>query len=135
MLTVYRPFSMFKDINSALDEIWNQDIQQQIDYSSKLLQDEKAYYLKAILPGFKANEINIEVKDGILAIVAEHKEEEKSLKSFRTSTSVFKKSFKLPKNVTTDNVSADYKSGVLLISLPKTEVKDSAKKISVTCSE
>lgn len=134
MLTVYRPFSMFRELNSALDEIWNHDVQQQIDYSSKLSQDDSNFYLKATLPGFKVEEINVEVKDGTLYVLAEHKEES-SVKSFRTSTSSFKKSFKLPKNVDADKIKADYRSGILILSLPKMEVKESSKKIAVTCSE
>jgi len=87
------------------------------------------------MPGFKNEEISLEVKDQIMYLSAENKEEIKSSKSFRTSTSSFKKSFKLPKHINADLISADYKSGVLVISMPKTEVNESVKKIKVTCSE
>jgi HSP20 family molecular chaperone IbpA len=136
MLTVYRdPFSMFKDLNSALDEIWSQDVKEHVDFSAKLSQDNSNFYLKTIMPGFKQQEINVEVKDGVLTINAQHANEEKTAKSFRTSTSTFKKSWKIPKNVNVDSVTADYKSGVLVVSMPKMETKESVKKVTVTCSE
>lgn len=136
MLTVYRrPSFLFKDLNSMLDEIWNQDVQEHVDYAAKMHQDDSNFYVKITMPGFKVEEINVEAKDGILTILAEHKEENSSPRSFRSATSSFKKSFKLPKNINTDMIKADYRSGILLVSLPKVEVKESGKKITVTCSE
>lgn len=136
MLTIYRPFSMFKDINQALDDIWNHDVQKQVDYFSKLSEDDSSYYLKITAPGFKKEEINVEVKDGILTVFAEHKEEEKKEnKSFRSSTSSFERSFKLPKGINVDSTTAEYKSGILIISFKKAEIKESVKKINVSCSE
>lgn len=135
MLTIYRPFSMFKDLNQALDDIWNHDVQKQVDYFSKLSEDDSSYYLKITAPGFKKEEINVEVKDGILTIFAEHKEEKTENKSFRSSTSSFERSFRLPKGVNLDSATAEYKSGILIVTFKKAEVKESVKKINVNCSE
>lgn len=138
MLTTYRPFSMIKDLNQALDEFWNYDVQKTVDYFSTISQDDSNYHLKMIVPGFKKEEINIEVKNGILIVIAKHndeKTEKVETKSFRTTTSFFENKFKLPKNINVDSAKAEYKSGILIVTFEKSNVQESSKKINVSCSE
>lgn len=71
----------------------------------------------------------------ILTISAEHKEEKTESKSFRASTSSFERSFKLPKNINLESATAEYKSGILIVAFKKAEIKESVKKINVSCSE
>lgn len=89
--------------------------------------------LVAELPGVKKRDLNIEVKGDIIRLSGErtieydenssyHRVERKPLKFDRT--------LKLPINVQTDKVKAEYKEGILVLSLPRAE-KDKPKQITI----
>lgn len=77
------------------------------------------------LPGFKPEDINIELSQNILT-VSGHREEEKTTdeKTFHRSerrSGKFSRSVTLPASVAEDKVDAQYKDGVLSVILQKTE--------------
>jgi HSP20 family protein len=76
------------------------------------------------LPGMKPEDFTVEVKNGALWIAGEKKEElEEKGKTFHRverSYGEFRRVIPLPATVAEDKVAAEYKSGVLKISLPKT---------------
>jgi HSP20 family protein len=81
------------------------------------------YELTAELPGMSANEVEVAIADGRLTIKGEKREERKEEKegyhlSERRFGS-FQRSFTLPEGVDTTKISADFKDGVLTVSLPK----------------
>jgi len=84
------------------------------------------FVLEAELPGFKKEEINLELDNGYLTIKAEHKEEkeEKNKKNYirheRSETSYVRR-FNVS-NVDTAHITAEYKDGVLEVTMPKLEV-------------
>jgi HSP20 family protein len=88
------------------------------------------------LPGLEKSDIYIEVKERVLAISGsrkqstEKKKDEKILMQER-SISSFSREVVLPKSVDTDAVSAEYKNGVLTITLPKIEKDREARKIKI----
>ena len=73
--------------------------------------------------GYTKEDLKVNVKDGVLTISSQKKEEHEekgqgySRKEF--SSSSFSRSFTLPKNVDTDKVDASFTNGVLLITLAK----------------
>ncbi|MBN2468948.1 MAG: Hsp20/alpha crystallin family protein [Deltaproteobacteria bacterium] len=81
--------------------------------------------VKAELPEMKKDEISIEVRDNILTLSGERKREEKVKKEnyhrIERSYGKFSRSFSLPDSVKVDKVKAQYKDGVLEITLPKAE--------------
>jgi HSP20 family protein len=81
--------------------------------------------VKMDVPGLTAEELNIEVRGNVLEVRGEHKEEkEEKGKTFhrieRRQGRVYR-SVTLPAEVNEKKVQADYRNGVLTISLPKTE--------------
>lgn len=96
--------------------------------------DENAIRIKADLPGLEEDEIEVSVSDGILTIKGDRKQEkEKKEKGYYRSECVygsFERSFSLPSHVDSEKVIADYKNGVLEITLPK-KVEVSQKKIRI----
>lgn len=80
------------------------------------------YLLQADLPGFKKEEINIDLDNDVLRITASHKEETKEEKdnyirqerSYNTYSRCFNVS-----GITKDNITAAYNNGVLELKLPK----------------
>ena len=82
-------------------------------------------------------DINVEVNDGVLTISGEKDEEfkkdEKGVKRVERHYGSFSRSIRLPENIDTENIAADYKNGVLTINVQKTEAAE-PKKISVKVS-
>lgn len=82
------------------------------------------------LPGFKKDDIKIEMNDNVLTISGERRretspEDEKKNHRFERSYGSFMRSFSLPTSVSGDKVEAHYEDGVLNLYLPKTPVAKS----------
>ena len=85
----------------------------------------KEVSLDVELPGLEKKDIKVEVKDSTLTISGERKQEKKTENAeccrVERRYEKFERTFGLPDNVKTDNVSAEYKNGILTLTLPKTE--------------
>jgi len=90
-----------------------------------ILESEDALTLKADLPDVKVEDIDIRVENGTLTLRGQRKfEKDEKTKGFHRierSFGEFTRSFTLPPGVEADKVAADYKNGVLTITLPKKE--------------
>jgi HSP20 family protein len=86
---------------------------------------EDKFEITAELPGMKKEDIDIEVRDGVLVIKGEKKveneEEGKNYHICERSYGTFQRAFTLPDNVTTENISAEYADGILMLGVPKVE--------------
>ncbi len=93
-----------------------------------------AYKISVELPGMEKDDIDIEVKDNVLTISGEKKEERESEEGtfYRRERRFgkFSRSINLPNDINIDDISAEYKNGVLMLTLPKTE-EAKPKKITV----
>ena len=85
----------------------------------------KEYVLEAELPGFKKEDIHVEVQDGVLTISAKHEEkqdekDEKSGKYVRRERRYgsYQRSFTLD-GVDPKSIQGSYENGVLKLTLPK----------------
>lgn len=81
--------------------------------------------IHAELPGMKKEDIDVRVENNVLTIRGkkERNEEVKEEGYFRTERSygTFSRSFSLPTTVDVSKIGAQYKEGVLTLSLPKAE--------------
>lgn len=90
-------------------------------------EDDKSYCVDIFAPGFKKEDIKINVEDDMLTISADVKNETNDEDAKRQysrreySHSSFTRTFKLPENAKDDTISADFKDGVLKLTIPKTE--------------
>jgi HSP20 family protein len=95
--------------------------------AADIAEDEKAYFLNITLPGVNKEDVKIEINEKILSISGEKKlQKEENGKKYHTIESYqgsFKRSFKLPENVNTEAIEAEYKDGILNITVPKQEGK------------
>jgi len=90
-----------------------------------IVETEDELIVKADLPDVPLEGIDVWVENGTLSLKGERKFEkelaEKSYHRIERSYGSFVRSFSVPSSVDTEKVSADYKSGVLTVTLPKKE--------------
>jgi HSP20 family protein len=91
------------------------------------------------IPGFKKDDISIDVKDNCLTISAtskkeEEKKEEKGKVVWHRRERYcgsYRRCFSLPKSVKPEDISASYEDGVLRVTAVKNEIKPQHKKIEI----
>ena len=90
-----------------------------------MYQTENEVVVRAAVPGFKTDEVQINVTGDVLIIKGELKrDEEKREKSWQIREhrwDAFERSITLPTSVVSDRASADFENGILTITLPKSE--------------
>ncbi len=146
------PFQSFEKMHARLFQLMNaarsyapsffHQIQQTMDSdfvpSMDLDENAKEYMIRCDIPGLEKDKINITAKNNILTIQGVRESENKSednqtgfFSSERTYGS-FSRSIPLPGPVDESQIRADYKNGVLTITLPK-EVngQDKPEKIQI----
>jgi len=100
-------------------------------------EDKENFIVKAELPGMKREDISVSLHDGMLSISGERKSETKheNAEVHRTERFFgrFQRAVTLPASVAPDKVKAQYKAGVLTVTLPKTE-EAKPKQIDVSVS-
>ena len=93
--------------------------------SVDVTEDKDNVVIKAEMPGLNKDDVKISVQDNVLTLKGEKKQESEEKESdyhrVERSYGSFCRSFQLPTTVKTDKIKANYKDGVLSITLPKTE--------------
>ena len=94
-------------------------------------EDEKNVYVRASLPGFRKDDVDIDLHDGVLTITAEHTEEERDEEErfFRRErrTGSMSRRVALPGTVDEDKADAQLTDGVLKVTIPKTKAETPRK--------
>lgn len=122
------------DLHEEIDRLFGAPLSE-LAHTSRLLsgwtpaldlyEDKDNFYVKAELPGMKKEEIELSLHDGSLSISGERKQENKNEEAevYRAERFFgrFQRTVKLPTLVAADRVKAEYKDGVLMVTLPKAE--------------
>jgi len=131
-LSVFRPWAFEKSFrnlfNNFLDfsKEWEFPITEgELFPSVDISEMPQQYSIRAEIPGMKKEDIKISVNKNVLTLSGEKKEEKKTegekfhrMESYYGS---FQRSFVLPDGIKADKVEANFKDGVLSISIPKSE--------------
>jgi HSP20 family protein len=101
-----------------------------------IVDKEKAYEITAELPGMDESNIDVKFADGTLIIKGEKRDEkEEKKKDYYLSErryGSFQRSFRVPDGIDADKIEANFKNGVLTVTLPKTpQAQKSEKKIAI----
>ena len=90
--------------------------------------------ITAELPGVAAKDVDISLEKGVLTIRGEkrfeHEEKKDDYRRIERSYGSFSRSFALPHEVDADKAKAEFKDGVLTLTLPKAEVSK-ARRIEI----
>ncbi|MBP7211203.1 Hsp20/alpha crystallin family protein [bacterium] len=126
-----KSWSAFNDFDNLMEKIF--DTYQPYansDYNDmqipiELTENKDEYVYKAMLPGLKKEDINIEVSEDSISISGEYKSEDKSDDDYmhisEFSSGKFSRSISLPQKIEHQKAKAEYKDGILTIKLPKSE--------------
>ena len=106
---LYTPFSFPKKFDMVVD----------------MKENDNDFILTAELPGIDKSNIDVSIRNNLLNISAEKKEENvKDNSKFHLSERYygsFKRTITIPNDVDSDNIAAKYKDGILHIVMPKQE--------------
>ena len=130
-----RSFDLFGDFDSLISGFCNRPMRMFRDQETVLapridvIEHEKAYELRAELPGVDKKDIDISVKDDVLTISGEKKHEEnkegENYYCCERRFGSFERSFRMADEMDTNNITAEYKNGVLKVTVPKADVPES----------
>ncbi len=84
-------------------------------------EEEDAYILSALVPGLKAEDLNIQVLDDVVRIEGEYKQDEKDYLLQELPRGSFSRTLRLPAPLDADRVEAKIADGVLTLTLPRAE--------------
>ncbi|MFM7427253.1 MAG: Hsp20/alpha crystallin family protein [Elainella sp.] len=130
LVRYWQPLREMETVRRQFDQLFDeltQPTQQQSAWrpAVEMKDNESAIVLRVQLPGIDAKDLDVEVTREAVTIAGEHRYEQKS-----EENGFFKSEFRygkfhrvigLPVEVQNDKVEADYKDGVLTLTLPKVE--------------
>ncbi|MGE5302764.1 MAG: Hsp20/alpha crystallin family protein [Alphaproteobacteria bacterium] len=131
-LVRWEPFNGFTKLHSLVNDLFEDGLKRSSDETSvhwspamDILESNDAYIIRADLPGFEKDALNVEIKDGTLTLSGQRKSEELAegvqYRSVERVRGKFVRSVILPKTVNADGIQASYKDGILEIQVPKAE--------------
>ena len=119
-VSAYNPFRDFEEMSRSF---W--DNNNVSAFRTDITEKDGKYVLEADLPGFKKEDISVDIDKDCLTITAEHKSEEKEenadsyIRRERFYGS-YTRSFNV-KGIDTEAITAAYNDGVLTLTMPKKE--------------
>lgn len=133
----YKPTNMLKDFDNFERNFFNGFDDSFKAFRTDIEDKGENYLLSAELPGFERKDINVDIDGNMLIIKAEHKEESEKkdkkgnyIRRERRYGS-YQRAFDIS-NVDTASIGAEYKNGVLELTLPKLkEQKANQKRIEI----
>jgi HSP20 family protein len=144
-LIKWDPFRELEDVSNRLNRIFGrstaraesgQEMLAVADWSPSIdiSETDAAYLIKAEIPGVKKEDVKVTIQDGMLTVQGERKmqKEEKGKKFHRVERSYgsFVRSFRIPDNADENSVKAEFKDGMLNVTLAKS-AKAKAKSVNV----
>ena len=137
-MTHYNPFEdFFKDFGKGF---WIKPVafpgETELSMKIDVNEDDKAFTIKADIPGVKKEDIQVDVDEDQISLRAEVKREKEEKKGEKVvyserSYGMVSRSFTLPSSVDAKGAKAEYKDGVLNLTLPK-KSNGQAKRVAVS---
>ena len=132
-LTRWEPVREMMTLREAMDRLFDDAFTRPVNLRDggwtspavDMYQTDNEVVVRAALPGFKADEVQINVTGDVITLRGEMKhEEEKKERAWHIREhrwGSFERSIALPTEVTADKAVADFENGILTITLPKAE--------------
>ncbi|HSY42612.1 MAG TPA: Hsp20/alpha crystallin family protein [Candidatus Acidoferrum sp.] len=129
-LTTISPLGRLTNLREELEHLFESPLSRATEFlgwtpAFDVYEEKDNFVVKAELPGMKKEDINVSLHDGDLIISGERKSETKGegTEVYRAERyfGKFQRSVSLPATVAANSVKAEYKDGVLTVTLPKSE--------------
>ena len=144
-LIKYDPFKELKSLQDEMNRLFMTSVPRsfsQEDMASggwspsvDIYENEGEIVLEAELPGMKREDFEVTIENNVITLKGrrefEKKEEGDNYHRVERAYGTFTRSFSLPRTVSAESTSADFKNGILRVTLPKKE-EAKARKIKVT---
>lgn len=104
-------------------DVWRRDFPFPVTPAVDIVEKDNAFEITAELPGLDARNIELSLSDDVLTIKGKKEEKEEKTKGRHVSErryGAFRRSIKLLSSVDAGKIEANYKSGILTVTLPKT---------------
>jgi HSP20 family protein len=127
---------LFARSSSEVDPIWRTGVSWPKAPAVDVSETDKAYEVTAELPGMDENNIEVKLADDVLTIKGEKRDEkEEKKKDYYVSErrfGSFQRAFTVPSGVDVSKIEANFKNGVLTVTMPKSVLaQKSEKKIEI----
>lgn len=139
-LVRYNPFNELSIFRNSFDDFFSAPEVRASDAGQftpavDIVDREDQVELNVELPGIRKEDIKVNIEDRVLTISGEHRAEnlEKKETYYRRERRYgsFKRAFSLSDQILADEVSADYKDGILKITLKKDTAKEEIRQITI----
>jgi len=131
----WEPFREMMSLRNAMDRLFEDSFVRPSSWSSEgdgrdnlpldMYQTENEVVVKAPLPGFKPEEVDISITGDMLTIRGEHKEEKETKEEdyiYRErSYGSFSRTVSIPVEVKSEEAEATFENGELMLKIPKAE--------------
>jgi len=119
----FRPFYMGSIFDDDFFPVMSNNVSSMPAVNIK--EDDKEFMLDLAVPGIDKKDLKIDINEDVLTISSETKNESEEnkdgYKRKEFSYTSFCRSFQIPENVNREKIEANYKDGILSVSLPKFE--------------
>lgn len=126
MLTRYNPWQELNALQRQMDSLFEQKVTAKAPVA-ELHETDAALILKLELPGVEASDVDIQVSEKAVSVSAERKTETKTEDNGNVRSEFYYGKFQrvipLPARIQNTDVKAEYKDGILNLTLPKAEAE------------
>lgn len=131
----YNPWAEMNSLQNQLNRVF-EDIQTPTfrTPAAELTETEDALHLRLELPGMSREDLDIEVTANAVKVIAERKAEHKEDTRTEFYYGKYQRVIPLKARIQNTNVTAEYKDGILNLTLPKSE-EEKNKVVKVSLSE
>lgn len=152
-MAIYEPFEeikkMQRELNRYFERFFGSDAERRLltmdgsrenilgfrEPLADIKQTDSEVKVSLELPGVNKQDIELEIKDNMLSVKAQRrdelKEEKKGYLRFERRYQGFYRTIMLPTQVKADSALAEYKDGVLQVTVPKLKVLEKKNKIEI----
>ena len=100
---------------------WAEQQPQQRALGVSVSEQDDAYVLSALVPGLKAEDLNIQVLENVVSIEGEYQAADSDYLLNELPSGPFRRALRLPTEIQAEKVEARIADGVLTLNLPKAE--------------
>lgn len=128
-----------KNFNNVIDSVFG-DLAKEVtsnNFNPKVCisENENSFTINAELPGVKKENIHVDLEENSLTISGDKKNEneikDNNYHLIESTFGSFSRTFYLPDNTNKENIEANFEDGILMLSIPKEEVKKISNRIKV----